>query len=276
MSTILNSLFETESTQSTAAQGRGLTGTAQLTNMSANIANSIYTGISDELDAHGPEGDGDTEAHGKLVALFQASRTDNNKMDLLIANYSDLQDENIDFLKSLDEDTLDSMLKSQQSKRSRSKGKVMTRDNFLTLLTAAVAENLVRLASGKDKSSAGARRLAGSVDFTAEQMEELAIDQEKLKKEIRNVQSKKSIMKSKADFDETGERYQQLLKVEVMLKDLRVGGTTETVEVEVDYTKDALSEMLSDINIKDLHAADSKELLAKIAALIAAGGELHE
>ena len=109
--------------------------------------------------------------------------------------------------------------------------------------------------------------MSGSVDFTDEQLEKLKEDQERLKKEIRNVQSKKSIMKSKADFSEEDPRWQALLVAEEQLKSIRVS-TGRTQVVKVDETKDALAEKLADIDIEHLKAGESKELLAQIRAMI--------
>ena len=163
------------------------------------------------------------------------------------------------------------MLKSQQSKRSRSKNKVMTLDNYRNLMSGAVSELLIRQAMGKAKSSMGYRRASGSVEYTAEELEIFKNDQEALKREIRNVQSKKSIMKSKADFTEEDERWGQLLAAEETLKGMRVGGGIKTVVV--DKTGEQLKAELGDKDIDSLKAADAKALLKKL--LEAAGGKVE-
>lgn len=252
MTTEINNLFAAEVNSSASNNTRGLSGTAQLT----SIANERATLIINEMNA-------DIEMYTDDI---KSSQVDNNAMDKLIAKVAPLDDIDIDFLKELDEQTVEGMLKSQQSKRSRCKSKAMTLDNYKSLMSAGIAEGLIRLATGKAKSAAGSRRAAGAVEYTIEQLEQLSNDQEALRREIRNVQSKKSIMKSKADFDETCERYQSLLKVEQQLKDMRVG-TAHTV-VEVDTTKNAVSELLEDIDLEHIKAADSKELLARIAAMV--------
>lgn len=161
------------------------------------------------------------------------------------------------------------MLKSQQSKRSRSKNKVMTIDNYRNLMAGAVSELLIRQAMGKAKSSMGYRRASGSVEYTAEELEVFKNDQEALKREIRNVQSKKSIMKSKEGFSEEDERWQLLLAAEETLKSIRV--TTGTRTVIVDKTGEQLKAELGDKDIDSLKAADAKALLKKL--LEAASGE---
>lgn len=251
MSNEMNNLFVAEN-NTTFTAGRGLSGTAQLTSIASNIATDIIRKMNDNIEEY--------------VDDIKKSQADNNSMDALIERVHPLAETDVDFLKDLSEEVIDGMLKSQQSKRSRCKGKAMTMDNYRALMTGAIAENLIRLATGKEKHASGPRRQAGAIEYTIEQLEMLGADQEKLRKEIRNVQSKKSIMKSKADFDENDERYQSLLKVEQQLKDMRIGTTTEVVEV--DRTKDALSELLADQDLEHLKAADSKELLARIAALV--------
>lgn len=256
MSNEMNSLFVTEGSQQ-AVSSRGLSGTAQLTQLAGSIATTIINKMNADIDNYKMQ--------------IRASQSDNNAMDKLIDDVHPLDDVDVDFLKNLDDKTLDGMLKSQQSKRSRCKSKAMTMDNYRALMTGAIAENLIRIATGNQKSSGGGRRAAGSLEYTIEQLQELEADQEKLKKEIRNVQSKKSIMKSKADFDESDERWQQLLKVEQQLKDMRIGTTVEVVEkvVEVDKTKDAVSELLQNVDLAHLKANDSKHLLEAIAQLVA-------
>ena len=246
----INELFGTNTETTTNA--RTLSGTAALTQVaSAGAAHAIR-----RMEA-------DIENYRDRIAL---SATDSAELDKLIDELKPLVDiESDDPLRFLDEDTVESMLKSQQSKRSRAKGKAMTLDNYKTLMTAAIAEDILRELYNKPKQAGGAKR-RGSVEFTAEQLDALSADQVQLRKEIRNIQSKKSIMKSKADFDESSEAWQQLLTVESMLKGLRVGGRGSTV-VEVDTTKDALAGVLEGVDIEHLKAADAKELLARISEL---------
>lgn len=112
--------------------------------------------------------------------------------------------------------------------------------------------------------------MAGVVEYTDEMLAELKDDQEQLRKEIRNVQSKKSIMKSKEGFSEQDERWEKLLIAESQLKELR-GDTVRTIRV--DETKDGLTEILSDVNFDEMKPAEAKKLLEKAAALIAENKE---
>lgn len=247
----INELFNANA-ESTAS-ARTLSGTTALTNLASAAATSIIKRMEADIDVY-----------RERIAL---SANDSTELDKLIDEFKPLCDiEEDDPLRLLDEDTVESMLKSQQSKRSRAKSKAMTLDNYRTLLTAAIAEDILRELYNKPKQAGGVKR-RGTVEFSAEELEALAADQVQLRKEIRNIQSKKSIMKSKADFDETSDAWQQLLEAEAALKALRVGGQTTSV-VEVDKTKDALSDMLGEVDIDHLKAADSKELLAKIQSLL--------
>lgn len=245
----MNNLFATVN-ESTTVGNRGLSGTAQLTSIASNIASNILQVMNNNIEEYAED--------------IKASQVDNNAMDKLIEKVSPLSDVDVEFLKELDDETIDGMLKSQQSKRSRCKSKAMTMDNYRALMTGAIAENLIRMATGKEKHAGGPRRMAGSVDYTIEELQALSEDQERLKKEIRNVQSKKSIMKSKADFDESDERYQALLKAEQQLKDMRISGSNI---VEVDTTKNALTDLVSGVDINNMKAADAKALLEQIKAL---------
>lgn len=248
----INELFE-NGTNAESTNTRTLSGTAALT----SISNAAATEAIRKMEA-------DIENYRDRIA---ASAKDNAELDKLLDELApgvDIAED--DPLRFLDDETVEGMLKSQQSKRSRSKSKAMTLDNYRNLLSAAIAENILRDLYDKPKQASGVKH-RGTVDFTPDQLEALAEDQVALRKEIRNIQSKKSIMKSKEGFDEGSEAWQQLLKAEAMLKDLRVGGRSGSHIIEVDTTKDKLAELLGDIDLEHLKAHDSKELLARISEL---------
>ena len=254
MSNEIKNLFATENNTAATVSSRGLAGTAQLTAIASELANNIIAEMNEHIEVYADD--------------IKSSQADHNAMDALINKFSTLDAADVDFLKELSEETLDGMLKSQQSKRSRVKGKAMTLDNYRSLMTAAIAENLIRRATGKEKHASGTRRASGSVEYTIEELEKLSIDQEALRKEIRNVQSKKSIMKSKANFSEDDERWIAMCKVEQQLKDMRVS-TSEPKVVEVDTTKNAVNELLAGADLHSMKANDAKALLERIAALTA-------
>lgn len=252
----LTNLFA-ESSNTATTNGRGLAGTAQLTAIASDLASKAIRTMNENVE----------EYKEQLVA----SQHDNKAMDDLLETLAVYDEVDTEFITQLEETTIDGMLKSQQSKRSRAKSKAMTMDNYKSLMTAAIAENLIRKATGKVKNGVGVRRGAGSVTFTEEYLEQLKEDQDKLKKELRNVQSKKSIMKSKADFDPESDRWQELLVAEEQLKSIRVSTRGTTKVVEVDTTKKELEEAFEGINLEDIShmkAADSKALLEKLAGLL--------
>lgn len=249
---MLDKMFTTAETMDTASNARGLAGTAQLTNVATQLVAEAIKKLNDEFETYKEQ--------------FEASKASHDAMDALIAQLVDIDSVDVEFLKQLDETVLDGMLKSQQSKRSRAKGKVMTLDNYKAMMSGAIAENLIRLATGKTKAASTLRRTTAS-EYTAEELEHFKNDQDDLRRELRNVQSKKSIMKSKADFSEEDPRWQVLLVQEEQLKSVRVnvGGTRV---VEVDKTKEKLAATLKDVDVNSLKAQDSKTLLAQIAALL--------
>lgn len=255
MSENLNTLFASKE-QETSTSTRSLAGTAQLTSLASTLTATCLKAVEANIaDFH---------------ELLTKSKSSHDAMDELIAKTIALDTVDVGFLKELDEETLNAMLKSQQSKRSRSKSKTMTMENYRTMMTAAIAENLIRTATGNAKNATGTRRRAGQIGYTDEQLAELAADQEKLRKEIRNIQSKKSIAKSKKDFDETSDTWQELLKAEEQLKSMRTNGGGTTKTVIVDTTKERLSELFAMVkDINTMKPADAKKLLEEIKQLTA-------
>lgn len=249
----LNAMFN-ENNNDLASGSRGLAGTAQLTAIANDLKNSIIKEVNDNFQ--------------KYADMFEASKFDHGKMDEFLKQFINYEEQkaNLSFLEAIEEDVINGMLSSQQSKRSRAKGKLMTLDNYSSLMTGAIAENLIREYTGKTKSAGGNRRALGAVEFSEEYLAELTEDQDKLRKELRNVQSKKSIMKSKIDFDENSERWQSLLNAEQQLKERRVT-TGRTTVVKVDETKDAVKELLGDVDFSTLKADEAKELLAKVSEI---------
>ena len=233
-------------------RGNQLSNTANLTSISASIAREILKQA--EADAE--------KYQTKVVESMQS----HDAMDQLINEIYDLTTVDISFLKKEPADVLDRMIKSQQSKRSRAKAKEMTLDNYLTMLTGAVAENLLRIATNKPKSAGGGGARRGTVTYSEEELEVFKNDPEALRRALRNVQSKKSIYKSKADFDPESERWQELLMVEEQLKAIRGG---QTIEAEKAIEKaNQLEEMLATVDLNDLKAADAKNMLESIKQML--------
>jgi len=253
----LANLFKEANGHNMTTNARGLEGTAQLNSVASGIVDAVLRHIDEHAD--------------KLAELVAESQRSHDAMDKLISECYELETVNIDFLKKLDEKTLEGMLKSQQSKRSRAKSKTMTLDNYRNMMMGAVAEGLIRLALGKEKT-AGRARLVGDIEYTDEQLEELRNDQDKLRKEIRNIQSKKSIMKSKEGFSEDDERWKKLLEAEEKLKALRI----PVKGVAVDTTKRKLAEMLDGIDLNKLKVADAKKLLQQALELAKGNAQQEE
>ena len=250
---MLKELFTSNVNQKVSNGGNQLGSTANLTRISTDIAREILKRA--EADAE------------KYQAKIVESQQSHDVMDQLINDTYDLTSVDIEFLKAESEEVLDRMIKSQQSKRSRAKSKEMTLDNYITMLTGAVAENLLRIAANKPKSAGGGGARRGTVTYSEEELEAFKNDPEALKRAIRNVQSKKSIDKSKADWDPESERWQELLKTEEQLKAIRDGQTVEA-EKAIEKTSQ-LEEMLASVDPKDLKTADAKEMLESIKQMLA-------
>ena len=251
-----NKQLFTQQEVATSAAGRGLQKTAELTNSANQIAmNIMKTLMSDE----------------KYRQQILDSQKTNDVMDQIINELHTFTTEH-EFLNDVQVEELERMLKSQQSKRSRAKSKVMTMENYVSMLTAAIAERMIRSAGNFEKTSnVGVRRT--TVSFSEEELLALAADTEKLAKAIRNVQSKKCILKGKADFDAESDEYKRILEAEEQLKALR-GGTVVKAEIPQEMVEkaekaDTVKNILTEVeDIEKMTARDSKALLAKIKEAI--------
>ena len=255
MENTLNNMFNAGTEAETSP--RGLSGTVQLTATASLVVNSVLDTIK--------------TAFADYEADVKASQVSHDAMDALIKRAYDLSALDLTFIKELSDEDTTGMLKSQQSKRSRTKGKPMTMDNYRNLMNAAVSENLIRLATGAAKSAGGG---ASSTDteYSEETLARLAKDQDALRKEIRNCQSKKSIAKSKIGFSEDSDRWKALLTMEKQLMDIRVGGR-QPKDIVVDHTKEELQELLAGKDLSTMKSGDSKALLAAIMAKLAPKAE---
>ena len=265
-----NELFATSKEGTTPSVRRQLEGSNQLTTLSVDIASKVIDKVI---------------ADKTKFTLIAASQTDMNALDQLVTENYSIAEADVEFLKTLDATTIDGLMKSNMSKRSHCKSKEMTMENYKSMMAGLIAELLIRQATGKEKGSAfisGVRSTTGL--FTAEALERLAADQDDLRREIRNLQSKKSILKKKLNAkaaeteDKTeveifaeDEQWKLLCDIEDQLFGIRIDGNRgrSTQTVVVDTTKDALAEKLADVDISSLKAADAKKLLAEIAGLTA-------
>lgn len=243
--------FVSEPNETKRTRLNALAGTPTLVAKSATVVTEIMQTIENDVE--------------KFADLFEASKTDHVAMETLVNEAYDLSTVEVDFLRDLSEEELTSMLKSQQSKRSRAKSKPMTVDNYKSMMNAAVCELLIRTVLDKPRAAGGFGAGGKSIlEYTPEEIAALGEDQEALRRVIRNVQSQKCIMKHKEGFDEAGEAYQALLKVEAVLKDLRVVVPRQ----RTDKTKKMIQAALAEHDVENLKAADSKELLKMIAQMV--------
>ncbi|NLD21625.1 MAG: hypothetical protein GX664_03965 [Bacteroidales bacterium] len=252
----LNGLFAEEVQVVKVGGANQLSKTAQLTQVATVIANEIFAKIT-----------ADPETYQAKVLESQKSH---DAMDELIDELYQLDTVDTSFLQSEPEETLEKMIRSQQSKRSRAKGKQMTKENYLNMMVGAISENLLRLVTGKPKS-AGGGYVAKDIVYSEKDLEYLAQHPTELKKAIRNIQSKKSIMKSKADFDPQSERWQQLLQAEQQLKELRshVNGAVNKEAKEALEAKQKLEEMLATRDLDSLPPEEAKQLLDAVKEMLA-------
>lgn len=252
----MNNLFARNNDQEVVNGANQLEKTAQLTTQAMSIANQMMKAIDGMPEDQQP-------AYADMIT---SSMKDHDAMDELIELVVNLDNEDIAYLQEETESTLDKMIKSQQSKRSRSKGKVMTLDNYKTMLTGAIAENLLRIAANKPKSTAGSSA-AGITGYSVDELTKLSMNKEELAKAIRNIQSKKSIAKSKAGFTVDSDKWQQLLIAEAQLKALRDGAVTQKTIADSRITK--IEEALKDVgDPATLKAPDAKALLAMMLEII--------
>lgn len=241
---MLDNVFTVRENEAGATSTRMLTGTAELTRLAANATEDAMHKMNDNAEAYNEK--------------LQQSFTDMGKLDELINELVDIKSMDLSSVANFDEETVTAMLKSQQSKRSRCKSKEMTMDNYKSMMTAAIAESIIRLVYDKPKTFIGSRSF--SLDITDEMLAELKEDQEALGRAIRNVQSKKSMEKAKEDFSEDSERWQQLLEAEAKLKSVRVAGGAGI--------KSKVKELIGDVDIDSLKAADAKDILKSINTLV--------
>ncbi len=226
---------------------RTLTGTATLVREATSIAKEILAALNENAE--------------ELTELFLASKEHNGKMDELIGMFHTFTKEESQFILENDEQTVASMLRSQQSKRARLKKKPQTKEIYCQMMVAAVAENMIRVAADMPK---GRSFIANTINLNLkdEEIDALALDQEELRRVIRNIQSLKSIEKRKEDFTEDGERYISLCNLLDRLKAVR---TTSARTKRVDKTTAKLQKMLDG---RDPESFTKKQLTEMLAAAL--------
>jgi hypothetical protein len=185
---------------------------------------------------------------------------DHGAMNKLIAPFLDNGDIDLLFLHDSTAYELESMMKSQQSKRSRLKGKPMTQENYMNCMIAAVSEHILHSVSNKPKKTQG--RAAGNLIPTEDDCIKYTEDQDALRARIRNIQSMKSMMKIQDGFNEELPRWKELLEAEEILKGLRVAPTAK------DKTKEALWIIFREKDHTTMNKAQLIEMLDEIRKLV--------
>lgn len=251
----LTSLFKSEPSLSFASNQ--LSYTAKLTAQATKIADDILAVIS--------------ENPADYEGMVLASQQSHDHMDDLINEIRPLKEEDVDYLHTLTTEEAEKMIRSQQSKRSRAKSKEMTMENYKTMMVGAIAENLLRWACGKPKAQGGGGVSTKSVVYTEEQLALLAENPEDLKKHIRNIQSKKSIMRSKQGFTEDKPEFKQLLAAEAQLKAVRDRTNDEVVvkAQEAVAKQEELEKQLENVDLESIGADEAVDLLDKLKTMLA-------
>lgn len=248
----LSGVFNSETTVVKGGKNQ-LALTANLTQVSTIIANDIVNRI-----------DNDDNAESIVLSMYQ----DNNVLNHEVAIQLEAHPTDIEWLQSISIDDAVKMLKSQQSKRSRAKSATMSLTNFKTMLTAAVAEELLRRAHSISRTTVGASRMTELV-LTDEMIETYKNDQTKLAKAIRNIQSKKSVMKKKENFDESSEEWMKLLEYETALKSLRSNSNAVDMKtIEKAKKADEVEQMLTNLDTSKMKKADLEEALEKMKLMM--------
>lgn len=230
--------------------------TGQLTQIASEIANVVFMAAA----SNGKE----------YESKVQASFKSHDAMDDLINELYNLADVDVEFLKSETTENLEKMVRSQQSKRSRMKGMAMNINNYKKMLVGAVAENLLRIVMDKPKNSGGGSK-TGILGLSEEDIKHLIDFPEDLTKAIRNVQSKKSIAKSKADYNPLGARWLSLMAEEQQLKSLRDSkqqpdpGAIKALETAL-----KVEEQLTSEDVEALSPEDAKALLVSLKEMLTA------
>lgn len=249
--------FQSNEELKVSRAGNQLSYTAELTLVATQAADDIMSKVMEDPQQHEDQ--------------VLASQKSHDAMDDLISEFINLAEIDVQFLDGVDDETMEKMIRSQQSKRSRAKSKIMTKENYMTMLIGAISENLLRLKAGKPKNATYGGLVMTEVGFSEEDLERLADFPEELKRAIRNVQSKKSIMRRKADFDEESQQWIKLLEAEAQLKGVRDrvnGVASEKAKLALEAQKKS-EELLADIDLENVSADEAVDLLSKMKEMLA-------
>ena len=233
---------------------RVLVGSTQVTELAMSVAKHTFEAALSQPDVY--------------QARILASQTDIGELESLIVELGSLDVYDTTFIKNLGDENTDGILKSQMSKRSRCKGKEMTSENYLNMMTAMAAELLVRKEIGKKRSATVSRR--STATYSEDELKQLAADQNALRREIRNVQSKKSMHKKSLNgieptMEDLG--WKLLCDIEDQLKSIRTDIPRGSFNTLADNTRTELAAKLEGVNLTELGADEAKDLLMSLAQL---------
>ena len=193
--------------------------------------------------------------------LVASSFKDSNAMDKLIVDFK--ADLSKDLLAKADENELKKLLASQQSKRSRMKGKEMTLPNYLAVVSASIAEAIIREAAGKPKGSASTGTKATEL-LSAEQIAVYKADMDLTNRRIRSLQSWKSTHKHLQDTEE----WTIVCKNIDTLVSLRPASNTIKV-IKTDPRLKEIREKLATVDLMKMKDKDKDKLIAEVLQMLA-------
>ena len=190
-----------------------------------------------------------------------ASFNETEAMDKLLVDFkADVTTGTVD---TAEEPELNKLLASQQSKRSRTRGKEMTVPNYVALISATIAEQIIRAKLNKPKGSSNTGSSA-TEPFTEAQLETYKADLDLTNKRVRSLQSWKSTHKH---LEDTAEWKTVCSNIEALVA-LRPASATIKV-IKPDPKFDAIREQLKDVDLAKMSAKDKTAMLEQIHALIA-------
>lgn len=236
----MENLFTAPTT--TEAGVRRLDCTAALTSYSDNEARTLLQKVN---------------ADPELQMSLKASFTDSDAQDSLISIV--LGHLSTDAIIDADEEQLKRLLASQQSKRSRSKGKEMTVANYLSMMSAAIAESIIRTAIGRPRGAAAKTSTVSLL--TEDETQMFANDLDAANKKIRVLQSWKSTHKHLVDTAEWSVVCQNIST----LQGLRPASTSIKVAKE-DPRVVEIRQRLAGKDLDKLKAGEKAALLEEILA----------
>lgn len=251
----LGSLFAEENNDLIGKTDKALVGSAELVRLADIEAEKIWA-----------MADSDDTEDDRIVELVGKSIDDPSLLDDVVSELYVYEADSLQFLVKLSDEVLERMMKSQQSKRSRIKSMTRNKNNYLKMLSATIAEHMIRKALNKPKGKSGRVSSLMAPELTEEEIKLYSVDQFSLGAQIRNVQSRKSTFKKNTENYEETEFWQALLQREAALKALRTNVSTPVVFT--DPRVDRIIELVAELNINSMKVHDVKEVLRAVRNIV--------